>query len=99
MLDHPPAIIEILADFGGTLGERAAVMAWIKRTGIEVRVIGTCPSACTLLFGLPKDKICVMPGAWIGHHTAPGEAHDRILWERGRDLIARGFARACRAYR
>ena len=99
MLDQPPAIIEIASDFGGTLGERAVIMGWLKRSGVQVRIVGTCISACALLFALPRDKICVSRGARIGHHTAPGEAHDRILWERGRDLIARGFARACRAYR
>lgn len=99
MIDQPPAIIEIVKDFGGGLGERAVVMGWLKRSGAQVRIVGTCVSACAFLLALPKHQICVMPGAWLGYHTAPGEAHDRIRWERGARVIARGTARACGSHR
>lgn len=95
-IDSPPAIIHIMDDPGGTLGERMAVTAWLKRIGVRVEIPGVCGSSCYWLLGLDKDKICVRPLAWFGYHSAPGDANDRIRWERGYDIIARGMARACR---
>jgi hypothetical protein len=95
MIDMPPAIVEVLTDHGGTLGEREAVIDWFKRNGISVHITGLCGSACTLFLSLPKDQLCIGPDAWIGFHTHPGSDDDMIEWRRGRDFIARGF-RECR---
>lgn len=96
MFDQPPpAIIEVLTDDGGSLGERMAVVEWLRRNGIHVEIKGTCGSACLWLLTLPKDQICIFPEAWIGQHTDFGRSDDTIKWERGADVIARG-ALACR---
>ena len=87
---EPPAIVQILTDHGGTLGERVAVTEWLKRNGISVQIIGVCASACIWLFTLPRDQVCVAPDAWIGSHSHLGSPDDTIEWQRGRDLIAQG---------
>lgn len=94
MMDQPPAILLLMQDTGGTLGERKAVVEWLKRSGIQVHIKGSCASSCALLFGLPKEQICVYPQAWLGYHTAPGQSQDRVVWKRGIDEIAKGV-RAC----
>lgn len=96
MMDQPPAIIEVLRDYGGTLGERMAVTEWLRRNGIAVQIIGACASACNFLLTLPKEQVCVSPGAWIGSHTHSGELDDRIEWQRGRDFIAQGYQECLR---
>lgn len=88
-VDTPPVIIQITQDFGGTTGERAAVVGWLKRSGARVGIIGTCGSSCYWLLALPKDKVCVSPGAWFAYHSHVGEPDDKIKWERGHDVIAR----------
>jgi hypothetical protein len=42
----PPAVIEVLSDHGGTLGERMVLLDYLKRNGIAVRIVGVCGSAC-----------------------------------------------------
>ena len=89
---EPPAIIEVLRDHGGTLGERMVLLDYLKRNGVEVRIVGMCGSACEFFLTLPKDQVCVSPQAWFGSHDINDDAV--IHWERGRDVIARGF-RTC----
>lgn len=95
MIDHPPAVIQILGDPGGTLGERMAVTQWLSRIGARVEILGTCASACLWFITLPQDRVCFAPGAWIGVHTHLGEPDDSIAWTRGARWIADGWAR-CR---
>lgn len=95
-LDTPPAIIEVLTDHGGSLGERGFVMDWLKRNGVQVHIVGTCISACTWLLTLPPDQICVAPQAWIGSHVRDDLSTDELRFERGRDLIERGYRECIR---
>ena len=88
----PPAVVEVMHDSGGALGERYAVVSWLKRHGVQVRIVGTCASACNLLLTLPPKQLCIEPGAWFGQHSL--NDWNKIEWKRGRDLIASGY-RAC----
>ena len=54
MIDQPPAIVDVLTDHGGTLGERFDVIEWLRRNGIAVRIVGVCASACAFL--LPSSS-------------------------------------------
>jgi hypothetical protein len=94
-MDQPPAIVQVLTDHGGTLGERTAVLNWIRREGIAVEIVGTCASACEWFKTLPRDQVCFWPSAWIGRHTHFSFPDDSIEWRRGRDAIAAGY-RECR---
>jgi hypothetical protein len=94
MVDQPPALVQILADHGGSLGERMAVVEWLRRAGIAVEIRGLCDSACAWLLTLPRDQVCIFPNARLGSHIEPGSANDRIVYDHGRDLIARGY-RSC----
>lgn len=94
-MDAPPAIIEVMGDYGGSLGEREAVLNWLERNGVYVRIKGTCVSACDWFLTLPKDQFCVFPEAWFGNHSNPGGPNDTITWRRGYDLIKNGLAIQC----
>lgn len=94
-IQQPPAIIQITQDSGGTIGERQAVLGWLRRSGARVGIIGVCGSSCYWLLTLPKDKVCVTSTAWFGYHSHLGEPDDVIRWERGRDVIARRGVTEC----
>lgn len=53
-------------DLGGSVRERIVQVEHLSRTGAEVRIVGTCISACTLLLGVPNA--CVTPSARLGFH-------------------------------
>ena len=75
MIDHPPAIERVYTDHGGNLfADR------YRDRGQEVRILGTCESACTLWLGLPDDRLCVAPAAWLGFHAASRQLGTDILW-------------------
>jgi hypothetical protein len=49
--------------------------------GVEVRIVGPCVSACTVLVGyVPRRNICVMPNAYLGFHWATTAFHTQELW-------------------
>ena len=91
-LDTPPAIVQVLTDHGGTLGEYAAVTDWAKHNGVTFQFVGACASACLwVLYQLPREQTCVAKSAWLGEHTALGATNDELHWHRGSELIAAGF--------
>ncbi len=68
--DQPAAArakLQIISyDMGGDLGERIRIVERLRQNGTEVRIEGTCVSACTLYLGLPNS--CVTAGAILGFH-------------------------------
>ena len=63
--------IDVSNDPGGFMGQYDT--RWRNRAakGVSVRISGMCASACTILFHhIPRNRICVTPGARIGFHTA-----------------------------
>lgn len=67
------AALDVRHDMGGSVAQRIARVEQLRSAGTEVRILGTCVSACTLYLGLPKA--CVAPGARLGFHgpTTPIE--------------------------
>jgi hypothetical protein len=45
--------------------------AALAARGVNVRIVGPCHSACTVLLGhIPRSRICVTPNASFGFHLA-----------------------------
>jgi hypothetical protein len=96
----------IINDPGGSIVQHAFDFAVMAASGAMFQVI-YCASACVMaLATVPKDQVCFYPSAWIGYHTeaagpdASGrccfEATNTMRWERGRDLVARGYRECSR---
>jgi hypothetical protein len=74
--------IEVTYDNGGRLNEYAARWASYRRNGTHVRIAGPCYSECTVLLGqIPRERICVTPGASFGFHLADLPATTAALWK------------------
>ena len=71
-------------DMGGDVNQRIREVARLRAEGTEVRIEGTCVSACTLYLGLPNS--CVMANATLGFHgprtNIPGIPLPRADFER-----------------
>lgn len=63
--------IDISDNHGGSVAEYSARWAELARQGVNVRIVGPCQSACTVLLGyIPRSRICVTPEASFGFHLA-----------------------------
>jgi hypothetical protein len=63
--------IEVSDNHGGRVVEYDARWAGLAARGVDVKIVGPCQSACTVLLGhIPRDKICVPPNASFGFHLA-----------------------------
>ena len=63
--------IDISDNHGGSVMAYDARWAAYAARGVDVRIIGPCQSACTVLLGhIPRQKICVTPQASFGFHLA-----------------------------
>jgi len=63
--------IDVSDDHGGLLMAYQQQWAQLSARGLNVRIVGPCVSACTVLFGyIPRQNICVTPGAYFGFHAA-----------------------------
>ena len=94
----------LINDPGGYIWQHIALGQHYAAIGAKLAVI-YCASACLMLLDqVPKANICVYPQAWIGYHTAAQhnnpdgtcctESTTTMRWERGSDMIARGY-RSC----
>jgi hypothetical protein len=63
--------IEVSDNHGGSVAEYDSRWAGYAARGVDVKIVGPCQSACTVLLGhIPRDKICVTPDASFGFHLA-----------------------------
>ena len=63
--------IDVSDNHGGSVAEYSARWADLARKGVNVRIVGPCQSACTVLLGrIPRSRICVTPEASFGFHLA-----------------------------
>jgi hypothetical protein len=63
--------INVSDNHGGSVAAYDARWAGLAARGVKVRIVGPCQSACTVLLGhIPRDAICVTPGASFGFHLA-----------------------------
>ena len=72
--------IEVSDNHGGSVAEYDSRWAGYAGRGVDVKIIGPCQSACTVLLGhIPRDKICVTPNASFGFHLAHLESATATL--------------------
>lgn len=62
----PAMALVVTHDLGGSVRDRIAQVDMLTARKAEVRILGTCLSACTLLLGVPDA--CVSPSARLGFH-------------------------------
>ena len=63
--------IEVYDNHGGRVAEYNSRWAGLAARGVNVRIVGPCQSACTVLLGhIPRGRICVTSEASFGFHLA-----------------------------
>ncbi|PDT88679.1 hypothetical protein CO669_19825 [Bradyrhizobium sp. Y36] len=63
--------IDVSDNHGGSVAAYNARWTELARQGVNVRIVGSCQSACTVLLGrIPRSRICVTPEASFGFHLA-----------------------------
>ncbi|MGH6870497.1 MAG: hypothetical protein ACREHE_03230 [Rhizomicrobium sp.] len=73
--------IDVYDDHGGIVADYDAHWSELAARGVDVRIVGPCQSACTVLLGhIPRERICVMPEARFGFHLAKFPNATRLLW-------------------
>ena len=73
--------IDVYDNHGGSVVAYDQRWSGIAARGVNVRVVGPCKSACTVLLGhIPRDRICVTPQASFGFHLAKMPRATVIIW-------------------
>jgi hypothetical protein len=73
--------IDVSDSHGGVVADYDARWAGLAAQGVNVRIVGPCQSACTVLLGhIPKSRICVTPAASFGFHLAQNPKSTATLW-------------------
>jgi hypothetical protein len=73
--------IEVNDSHGGSVDKYDMRWSWLASRGVNVRIVGPCQSACTVLLGrVPRSRICVTPDASFGFHLARLESATATLW-------------------
>jgi hypothetical protein len=73
--------IDVFDSHGGSVAQYNERWSGLASRGVDVRIVGPCQSACTILLGhIPRNKICVMPNARFGFHLAKKEFATGMLW-------------------
>jgi hypothetical protein len=73
--------VDVSDNHGGSVAEYDARWAGLAARGANVRIVGPCQSACTVLLGhIPRSRICVMPTASFGFHLAHLPSAQATLW-------------------
>ena len=73
--------IDVYDDHGGRVAAYSQRWASLAARGVNVRIVGPCRSACTVLLGhIPRSRICVTPNASFGFHLAKRADATATLW-------------------
>jgi hypothetical protein len=73
--------IDVNDSHGGSVAEYDMRWSGLAARSVNVRIVGPCQSACTVLLGhIPRGRICVTPEASFGFHLAKREAATATLW-------------------
>jgi hypothetical protein len=73
--------IDVYDNHGGSVAVYNQEWAANARRGVNVRIVGPCQSACTVLLGhIPRSRICVTPAASFGFHLAKRPDMTALLW-------------------
>jgi hypothetical protein len=74
-------VIDVIDNHGGAVAQYDQRWRGLAARGVDVRVIGPCKSACTVLLDhIPRGKICVTPAASFGFHQALRPDMTALLW-------------------
>lgn len=74
-------IVDVSDDHGGLLSAYQTQWALFAARRVDVRIVGPCVSACTVLIGyIPRQHICVAPGGYLGFHWATAGFATQELW-------------------
>ena len=74
--------IDVSDENDGHIPNYVARWAALAARDVNVRIVGPCKSACTVLLGhISRNKICVTPEASFGFHLAHNPASTAILRE------------------
>lgn len=73
--------VDVPDDHGGSVSACDARWSGLEAKGVNVRLVGPCQSACTVLIGhIPHSRICVTPQARFGFHLAHLPSAQATLW-------------------
>jgi hypothetical protein len=73
--------IDVSDSHGGSVVAYNARWRELAARGVDVRIVGPCQSACTILLAhIPRNKICVTPNGSFGFHTAKLPSATAMLW-------------------
>ena len=73
--------INVSDSHGGLVSEYNTRWAGLAARGVNVRIVGPCQSACTVLLGhIPRSRICVTTAASFGFHLAVSSSSSAVLW-------------------
>ena len=88
--------VEISNDSGGLVAEFAVHLYQLRAERREVRFVGRCDSACTLLLALPTDQTCVTARAYFRFHapSAPSDVAAREV----QDFMIRKYPKWVQAW-
>ena len=72
--------IEVYDNHGGSVAQYDQRWRGLAARGGNVKIVGPCKSACTVLLGrIPRNRICVTPAASFGFHSAKLESATQRL--------------------
>jgi hypothetical protein len=93
------ATVRIHDDSGGRIGDYLAKFRALRLSGERVEIDGTCASACTMLLGtIPRNRICVTPGARLVFHSAWDPAGDRTVSADGNRILWSNYPASVRQW-
>ena len=73
--------INVSDNHGGSVAAYSQRWKALAARGVDVRIVGKCQSACTVLLGyIPRSRICVTPAASFGFHQAHRADMTALLW-------------------
>ncbi len=73
--------IDVNDSHGGSVAKYNQRWAGLGAKGVNVRIVGPCQSACTVLLAhIPRKRICVTPEASFGFHLAKRADATATLW-------------------
>jgi hypothetical protein len=74
--------IEVSDNHGGSVAQYNNRWAGLAARGVDVKIVGPCQSACTVLLGhIPRNRICVTADASFGFHLANLPSATATLWD------------------
>lgn len=81
-----------LASPGGRVVEAERMVEMVKKRGASTRAVGSCASACTLVF-LAGSQRQLMPGARLGFHRASSGTYNPMFDEMANQQLASTYRR------